>query len=91
MKCIKTFRKTKAVATERDFRHIIEFAVPINGLGVRLNREMVAFHRSRDIRPHFGRTIIRTDQRYYRWCFSDSANADSFLEQFGGTCVTYKR
>jgi hypothetical protein len=69
MKCIKTFRKTKAVATERDFRHIIEFAVPINGLGVRL----------------------RTDQRYYRWCFSDSANADSFLEQFGGTCVTYKR
>jgi hypothetical protein len=85
-----TFRNSKVVATERAFPHIIEIALPVNGLSVRLNREMIVFHRSRDIQLHFGRAILRTDQRYSRWCFSDPAVANSFLEQFGGTYVTLK-
>jgi hypothetical protein len=77
-------RASKAQGTERHFPHIIEMAIPGNGLDVQLNREIASFHRSRDIRPRFGRTRTQNGQDYCRWCFSDSAIADAFRERFGG-------
>jgi hypothetical protein len=46
---------SKALATERDFPHIVELAMPVNGLDVRMSRDIAAFHRSRNIQQRFGR------------------------------------
>jgi hypothetical protein len=83
-----TFRKSKALGTERDFPHVIEIALPVNGLDVGLSREIATFHRARDIRPRFGRTRMQKAQHYCRWCFSDPMIADAFRDRFGGACVT---
>jgi cystathionine beta-lyase/cystathionine gamma-synthase len=32
----------------------------------------------------YGRTILRGDEYYYRWCFPDLMTAHAFVEQFGG-------
>ena len=86
-----TLRKSKALATERDFPYIVEGKLPVSGLDARVSREMATFHRLRDIRPRFGRTRIQDDQHYCRWCFSDPAIADAFRERFGGAPTTHKR
>jgi len=83
-----SLRRSKKVATERDFPHIIEIELPVNGLDVQLSREIATFHSARDIRPRFGRTKIQNDQHYCRWCFSDPAIAAAFRERFGGERVT---
>ncbi len=79
-----TLRKSKALTAEYDFPHIVEIARPVNGLDVRLSREIEGFHRSRGIRPHFGQPRIKNGQHYCLWCFSDPAIADAFRERFGG-------
>ena len=76
--------KSKKLSTERNFPHIIEIALPASGLVANVSSEMATFHRSRDIRPRFGRTRIHNGQHYGRWCFSEPAVADAFREQFGG-------
>jgi hypothetical protein len=78
-------RGGKAVANERKYPFIVEVPVAANGLDVDLNARIVAFHQSRRIRPRFGRTIWRNEQRYYRWCFSDLETARTFVEQFNDT------
>jgi hypothetical protein len=80
-------RTRNVLATERKFPHIVEIVLPVNGLDVGVNREMVTFCRLRNIRPRFGRRTKRTGQDYCRWCFSDQAIADAFREQFGGELV----
>ena len=87
-KALARIRKRKVLATERKFSHIVEIVLPVDGLDVRVNREMVTFCRLRNIRPHFGRRRRRTGQYLCRWCFSDQAIADAFREQFGGQRVT---
>ena len=82
--CFKWGRRGKAAANERTHPFIIEMPVAANGLDVELNRQIVGFHKSRRIPPHFGRTIWRNEQHHYRWCFSDLATARAFAEQFGG-------
>jgi hypothetical protein len=77
-------RAGKAAANERKYPFIVEVPVVANGLDVELNRQIVAFHKSRGIPPRFGRTVWRNEQRYYRWCFSDLETARAFVEQFGG-------
>jgi hypothetical protein len=77
-------RGGKAVANERKYPFIVEVPVAATGLDVELNRQIVAFHKSRRIAPLFGRTIWRNKQRYFRWCFSDFDTARGFVEQFGG-------
>ena len=77
-------RAGKAAANERKYPFIVEVPVAANGLDVELNRQIVAFHRSRGIPPRFGRTVWRNEQRYYRWCFSLLETARAFVEQFGG-------
>ena len=81
-------RSNKVSATERNFPHIVEIELPVNGLDLRLSREITAFHRSRDITQRFGRRLTRNNQKYCRWCFDDPAIADTFCEQFGGARVT---
>jgi len=80
-------RKRKVLATERNFPHIVEIVLPVQGLDVCVNREMVTFCRLHKIRPRFGRRRKRTGQHLCRWCFSDQAIADAFREQFGGERV----
>jgi hypothetical protein len=77
-------RAGKAAANERKYPFIVEVPVAANGLDVELNRQIVAFHKSRGIPPRFGRTVWRNEQRCYRWCFSDLETARAFVEQFGG-------
>jgi hypothetical protein len=63
---------------------IVELAVDTGKLKVELSRRMLHFHKSRNIQVRYGRRIIRETQIYFRWCFSDSATARAFIEQFGG-------
>jgi hypothetical protein len=77
-------RAGKAVTNEGKYPFIVEVPVPSTGLDVGLNGEVVGFHKARRIDQRFGRTVWRTKQRYYRWCFSDLETARAFLEQFGG-------
>ena len=49
------FRTQRALTTERDLPHIVEIELPSSGLNTQMNREMVTFHRSHNIRPRFGR------------------------------------
>ncbi len=79
--------RSKVLKTEADYPHIIELAVPADGLATALGRQILAFHKSRRIKPRHGRVKQRAGQFYYRWCFSDLATAGAFLEQFGGAVV----
>jgi hypothetical protein len=80
----KIIPTSRAHAVECEFPHIVELAIPDDGLDLQLNRAISQFHRTRDIRPRFGRNRKENRQRYSRWCFSDSATADAFCVQFGG-------
>jgi hypothetical protein len=80
--------KRKVLSTERKFPHIVEIVLPVHGLDIRVNREMVMFCHMRNIRPRFGRRRKRTGQYTCRWCFLDEAIADAFGEDFGGKRVT---
>jgi hypothetical protein len=77
-------RTGKAAANEKKYPVIVEVPVAANGLDRELNRQIVDFHKSRDVPPKFGRTHFRGGQTYYRWCFSDLETARVFAEQFGG-------
>jgi hypothetical protein len=69
---------------ERDFPHIVEMAVPLGGLGRRLDA-MHAFHLERGIQSRNGRRRRDQDGRdHIRWCFADAATAEAFASQFGG-------
>ena len=70
---------------ERKYPHIVELAVGKVGLDVGLGRRIMAFHNSRHIKPRHGHIILKEGETYYHWCFSDSATAHAFIEQFGGT------
>jgi hypothetical protein len=77
------FSSPKATANESKYPNVVELGVPADGLDVTLGRRIINFHKSRHIQPHHGRTIIRQQQIFYRWCFSDLATARDFIEQFG--------
>jgi hypothetical protein len=46
--------------------------------------ESCTFHNSRRIKPRHGHIVLKEGKTYYRWCFSDLAIAQDFIEQFGG-------
>jgi hypothetical protein len=60
---------------ERDYPHIVEFALPPGGFRARSD-DMLAFRRKRGIQ-------IRRGQFYVRYCFGDPAHADEFRDRFG--------
>jgi hypothetical protein len=70
----------------RDFPHVVEIAVPLGGLGKRLNA-MYAFHQQRGIQvAHAPRR--RDDEHYYlRWCFARRAIAEAFAAEFSGKLI----
>ena len=79
----------KANANERKYPFLIELTVAGKGLDVGLSRRIIDFHTTRHIQLRHGRSTFPQGegQAYYRWCFSDLATAQSFIEQFGGTII----
>ena len=75
----------KAVGNERKYPYIAELLATVRGLDVALNRRIVQFHKTRQVQPRHGRTILKEGRSYYRWCFSDLQMAHAFIEQFGGS------
>jgi hypothetical protein len=75
--------KKFAHITEHRFPHIVEIAIPSLGLDPQTSREIVDFHHSRNIQVRFGHAI----KNRCRWCFSDTATAEAFKEQFNGKNV----
>ena len=73
-------RKTIA----REFPHVVEIAVPLGGLGKRLDA-MHAFHAERGISACLGRGRREDAQDYLRWYFAEARTAVSFAAEFGGT------
>ena len=73
----------KSNKTKYLFPHIVEIAVPPNGLDAQTSRAIVEFHGSRKIQIRFGHGL----KNLSRWCFSDAATAEAFKEQFGGNHV----
>jgi hypothetical protein len=71
---------------ERDFPHIIEIAVPLGGLGGRLNA-MFDFHAERGIQAKRGRGRHEEDRDCVRWCFANAASTDALQQHFGGTRI----
>ena len=78
------FSSVKAAANESKHPNVVELAVAGDELDATLGRRIINFHKSRHTQPHHGRTIIRQQQIFYRWCFSDLATARDFIDQFGG-------
>jgi hypothetical protein len=74
----------KAVATEREYPYILELLAADDKLDLDLSRRIMAFHGSRKVQVRHGRRIVREDQIYFRWCFSDPDAARAFKEQSGG-------
>ena len=77
-------RSGKARTNERKYPYIVELPVHLNGLDVKLSRQITTFHKSRHIQVRYGRLVIRNGENHYRWCFPDLSLARAFLEQFGG-------
>jgi hypothetical protein len=73
--------RTSQKATEREFPHVVEIAVPPRGLGKRLDA-MHAFHAERGISACLGRG--RDGKDHLRWYFADARTAVSFAAEFGG-------
>jgi hypothetical protein len=73
---------------ERDFRHLVELALPSGCLRSQTS-EFEAFHRDRRISVRRGRTRHDAERLFARFCFSDAATADAFRSQFGGERMTY--
>jgi hypothetical protein len=69
---------------KRDFPHIVEIAVPLGGLGKRLDA-MHTFHAERGIKACLGRGRREDSQDHLRWYFADATIAASFAVEFGGT------
>jgi hypothetical protein len=81
-------REIIGLRNERDFPHLVELALPPEGLRSVL-LEIDAFHRDRRIPVRRGRNQHEVKQVYIRFCFPDAATADAFRNRFGGECFTY--
>jgi hypothetical protein len=82
--------RRRAITNEARHPYIVEVAVVGDGLDVQLSRQIMHFHRSRNIEPRCGRRTAASRKRYYFcWCFSDLLIALAFIEQFGGELFKY--
>ena len=73
---------------ERDFRHLVELALPSSGFRSQTS-EFETFHRERRISVRRGRNRHNAERVFIRFCFPDAATADAFRSQFGGERMTY--
>ncbi len=76
--------RPRTLINEERYPYVVELAVPDGGFETELNNRIMGFHKSKRIQPRYGRRIIRDNQTYSRWCFSDLATARGFVEHFGG-------
>ena len=65
----------KPLINESRYPYVVELAIPETGLEIELNSQIVGFHKSQRIQPRYGRRIMRDNQTYSRWCFSDLPTA----------------
>lgn len=72
-------KSTKSI--ERDFPHIVEIAVPLGGLGKRLDA-MYDFHAMYGIQAQHERGRRDNGRDYVTWCFADPAIANDFANMF---------
>jgi len=75
--------RTSDKAIEREFPHVVEIAVPLDGLGKWLNA-MHDFHDVCGIKACLGRGRREDSQDYLRWYFVDAKTAMAFADKFGG-------
>ena len=81
-------REMVGLTNEQHFPHLVELAVPPEGLRDAL-LEFDAFHREHRIPVYRGRSRHEAAQLYIRFCFPDTATADAFCKRFGGECLTH--
>jgi hypothetical protein len=62
-------------ANQKKYPHVVELGVGSGGLDVKLNWQIMQFHKSRHIEPRHGRTIVMRSGFIYRWCFEDLSSA----------------
>jgi hypothetical protein len=74
----------KARVNEIKHPYIIELAVENDQLDLELSRQIMRFHKSRNIRLRYGRSFVSQIGSRYRWCFSDLSTACTFVKEFGG-------
>jgi len=74
-------RNSKTIV--RNLPHVVEIAVPLGGLGKRLEA-MHDFHNVRGIMPCLGRGRREDNQDQLRWYFAEPKTAATFAEIFGG-------
>jgi hypothetical protein len=70
-------------AFEREFPYVVEIAVPLGGLGKRLDA-MHAFHNVCGIKACLGRGRREDHEDRLRWYFAEPKTAAAFAEKFGG-------
>jgi hypothetical protein len=74
--------KRQAKSIERDFPHVVEIAVPPNGLGGVLIA-MYEFHSRHGIEAKRGHGRREYGGNFIRWCFADPVLAAAFAGEFG--------
>jgi hypothetical protein len=75
--------RPSAQSIARDFSHVVEIAMPVGGLGKRLDA-MHEFHARRGIRARNGPHRRDKERDFISWCFADSQTADTFAAEFCG-------
>src|SRR5262249_43780171 len=73
--------KQQAKSSGRDFPHVVEIAVPPNGLGNALIA-MYDFHARHGIEVKRGHGRREHGGNFMRWCFAESAIAAAFASEF---------
>ena len=73
--------RASAKAVEKDYPHFVDIAVPLGGLGTRLN-EMYAFHTRLGIASKRGHGRHDANGAVIRWCFADEVSAAAFAKEF---------
>ena len=71
-----------AKAVEQEFPHHVDIAVPLGGLGSRLDA-MYDFHARQGIKPQRGQGSHDANGAVIRWCFADPNVAATFAREFG--------
>ena len=85
---IRRKREFVRLMNERDYPHLVELVLPLEGFRSVL-LEIDAFHRERRIPVRRGRSRHEVKQVYIRFCFPDAATAEAFRNRFGGECLTH--
>jgi len=74
----------KTPRNKSKYPYIVQLAVDTGALDVELSRRIMGFHKSRHVRPRYGRVVARHDGFYYRWCSADLPTAAAFVEWLRG-------